>query len=273
MKAKWFIGLLALWLVLPLSAQDATTLLALRTETTDLQTGEFYTIRVEIDNVTELWAATMTINYNPQQLYIVGTKSGSPVQLGDFLSGGAIIIQNEVDDDSGFVRYTPSRLAPADGVSGNGVIGTFQIVPLQAGEATLTFGGADMSRAIFATNDDGQRLVEEAVNIPFVVSQLTLSITGDPATPPPEATATPTPTVTAIIDTGLVRGDETEVPDATLAVVTDVAPTAGASTETSPPAETTGVPLLLIIAVALIVIALVGLIILFVVMRRNRAES
>jgi len=267
MKLKWLISLLLLWLALPLSAQEEPALLALRTDTTALQTGEFYTIRVEMDHVSELWSTTMTIDYDPQHIYVVGTKSGSPVKLGDFMAGGAVIIHNQVSESNAFVRFTPSRLAPADPVSGSGVIGTFQIVPLLAGEVTLSFRNADVSRVIFKTDEAGQRLVQEAFSIPFAVTQLTLTITGDPATPPPEVTATPT--ATATLDPAVVRSFETEEATSTLVVVTDAA---SAPYTTAAP-QATGVPLLLIIAVALIAIGIIGLIILALVMRRSGTKT
>jgi hypothetical protein len=265
---EWFmmkLKLLCLWVLLSLSlpsafAQDNPAVLAIRADTTALQTGEFYPIRIEIDNVTELWSATMRIAYDPQLVYIVGTDSGTPVHLGDFLTGG-LSIQNSVNEREGYLLYTPSQLAPADPVSGNGVLGTFLIFPLQAGEVTLSFVDADMSSIVFTTNEQGVRTVQESVPIPFAVTQLTLTITGDMVTPPPEATATPTPSVTPFVAQD--PDDPTFTPEPTLVVVTDAPPTA------APVADEASTPTLLYVAVGFVLFALVGLGILFVVMRRR----
>lgn len=255
-------------------AQDDPAVLALRADTTDLQTGEFYPVRIEIDNVSELWSATMQIAYDPQQLYIVGTDSGSPIELGDFLNDGGLIIQNAVLESDGFVRYTPSRIAPADPVSGNGVIGTFLVFPLQAGEVTLSFMDADMSRIIFTTNEEGQRTVQESVSIPFVVTQLTFIVTGEIVTPPPEATATPTPSVTPV--TPPATDEPTFTPEPTLVVVTD-----SAAINTPTPVATQDVPdtpesttsTLLYVAIGAVIVAGLGLVIVIIAMRRGSSNS
>ena len=268
MRRRWFWGVLLLMLVVPVFAQDNQALLALRSETTGLQTGEYYTVRIEIDNVEELWSTTMQISYDPTMLFIIGTDSGSPVELGDFLSDGGLIIHNSVNENNGTLRYTPSRLAPADPVSGNGVIGTFVIFPLQSGQATLSFEDADMSRVIFTTNEQGFRTVQESVSIPFAVTQLNFTITGEMVTPPPEATATPTPSPSPL---PIQDPDEpTFTPEPTLVVVTD-AP-ANATPEAVDTAESS-TPTLLYVAVGLVLIALVGLGVMLVVMRGRGSKS
>jgi hypothetical protein len=266
MRIKWFWGVLLLMLSVPVFAQDNQALLALRSDTSELQTGEYYTVRIEIDNVEELWSTTMQISYDPTMLYIVGTDSGSPVEIGNFLSDGGLVIQNNVNENNGTLRYTPSRLAPADPVSGNGVIGTFVIFPLQSGQATLSFADADMSRVIFTTNEQGFRTVQESVAIPFAVTQLDFTITGEMVTPPPEATATPTPSPSPV---PIQDPDEpTFTPEPTLVVVTD-AP-ANANTEA---VDDSAAPTLLYVAVGFVLIALVGLGVMFVVMRRRGSKS
>jgi hypothetical protein len=260
-KLRWFWFVALLWLPVVISAQENPTVLAIRADTANLQTGEYYPIHIEIDNVTELWSATMRIAYDPQLVYIVGTESGAPVQLGGFLTGG-LSIQNSINEREGYLLYTPSQLAPADPVSGNGVIGTFLIFPLQAGELTLSFTDADMSSIVFTTNELGYRTVQESPSIPFAVTQLTLTITGDMVTPPPEVTATPTPTVTPFVEQDPDAPPFT--PEPTLVVVTDAPPNAESATD-----ETASTPILLYMAVGFVIFALAGLVALFVVGRRG----
>jgi hypothetical protein len=263
-RQKWYLLVWLLMLCVPVLAQDNQALLALRTDTTDVQTGEFYSVRIEIDDVEELWSATMQISYDPTMLYIVGTDSGSPVELGDFLSDGGLVIQNNINKTNNTLRYTPSRVAPADPVSGNGVIGTFLVFPLQSGQATLSFVDADMSRVVFTTNAEGFRTVQESVPIPFAVTQLNFTITGDMVTPPPEATATPTPSPSPL---PIQDPDEpTFTPEPTLVVVTDAPANA-----TPEPADDSDTPTLLYVAVGLVVFAVVGLGVMFVMMRRRGA--
>lgn len=262
MKLKLLcLGMLLFLLLMPTFAQDNPAVLALRTDTTDLQTGEFYPVHIEIDNVPELWSATMHIAYDPQLVYIVGTDSGSPIQLGDFMRDG-LTIQNSVNEREKYLLYTPSLLAPAEPASGSGVLGTFLIFPLQAGEVTLSFIDADMSSITFTTNEQGVRTVQESLSVPFAVTQLTLHITGEMVTPPPEATATPTPSVTPFIERG--TDEPTFTPQPTLVVVTD-APPATTQTETTEAST----PVLLYVAIGLVVFALIGLVALYVVIRRG----
>ncbi|MDQ7024391.1 MAG: hypothetical protein Q9P01_04710 [Anaerolineae bacterium] len=274
MRLRWLWMIFMLLMPLTSIAQDDPAILALRADTTDLQTGEFYPVRIEIDNVSDLWSVTMQIAYDPQMLYIVGTDSGSPIELGDFLSDGGLIIQNSVREQDGFVRYTPSRIAPADPVSGNGVIGTFLVFPLQAGEVTLSFLDADMSRIIFSTNEEGLRTVQESVSIPFAVTQLTFTITGEIVTPPPEATATPTPSVTPIAPQN--TDEPTFTPEPTLVVVTDSAtintPTPVATPDISSDTEST-TSTLLYVAIGAVLVAALGLVIVLIVMRRGRSKA
>lgn len=257
----------------PLAAQDdERALLALRTDATDLQTGEFYTIRIEVDNVTDLWSATMRIAYDPQQLFIVGTNAGSPIDLGSFLNDGGLVVQNRVDENENFIRFTPSRVAPADPVSGNGVVGEFLIFPLQSGTTTLSFLDGQLSRVIYATDENGERTVGESQEIPFAVTQLTLNVTGDRVTPPPEATATPTPTASLT----RIPGTEipTQTPSPTLAVVEDVTVTPTPAAVVSEDVDTSSnTSMLLTVAIAVAVIAALVLIGMFFVLRTRRSSE
>jgi hypothetical protein len=125
---------------------------------------------------------------------------------------------------------------------------------------------ADMSRVIFAPNDAGVRTVQESVPIPFAVTQLTFTITGEMVTPPPEATATPTvsPSPLPIQQ----PDDPTFTPEPTLVVVTDAPP----NTATAQ-ADESSTPTLLYVAVGLVIFAFVGLAVVFVMMRRGRSQS
>lgn len=261
-----------IWLVLsifcvsPLVAQqDPQAQAALVTDNTTVETGQFYEVRIDVRDVSDLWSANFFVRYDPTMLYIVGTESGSPVQLGDFfpvgLSMPGQVIFNTVLE-SNDVQFTPTLFNPAEPVSGSGTIGTFQIFPLQAGTTQLRFNATDMSQLRVELDDQGERVGASTEPISVLPILLDLTINGDPATPPPEATATHTP-----IPTGTPAPDETEAPTATLfnATAAPITPVPEAPTEVPSGA----IPPILLVAIGLIAVGGVGLVILLIVARRR----
>lgn len=255
--------LLALLLaVLPLAAQEAPAYLSLQSDSPALTTGQVYELRIQVDAVVDLWLASVTLAYDPAQLYVMGTAAGSPVQGGAFFPANtSIIALNTVQ--AGQVRYAISQLAPAGALSGSGVIGTLRVYPLQPGPAEITFASAELIAARFS----GAGAARTAENRPlaFLPVRLALNITGDPVAVPAEATATPAPAPTAIP----FQGQGGAVPP-TLANL-DALPTAAAGEALTPlsvPAVATmdrsGLALL---AAGLIGLALAGLALLW---RRRR---
>ncbi|MBZ0286034.1 MAG: hypothetical protein K8I30_00360, partial [Anaerolineae bacterium] len=63
----------------PLAAQDVPVYVSLVTETTTLQTGQEYTVSIQIENAPPAWSLNLEMAYDPRQLYIFGTQSGQPV--------------------------------------------------------------------------------------------------------------------------------------------------------------------------------------------------
>src|SRR5688572_16505544 len=125
------------------SLAQETTYLSLQADGLALQTGQTYEIRIQLDGAVDLWLASAEIEYDPASVYVIGTKSGSPVTKGTFFSpANSIIVLNEVDSSE--VIYTVSQLAPADPVSGSGTAGSFRIHPLQAGTTVLRFRQAEL---------------------------------------------------------------------------------------------------------------------------------
>ena len=244
-------------------AQDSTTLLQINSDTQAMETGQSYTLRFEIHDVNELWAANMLLQYDPQYIYVVGTKSGSPVKIGDMMLDGGGTIFNSVNAEQGQLNYAVSMFNPADPVSGTGVIGTFEIVPLLAGTTQLTFSKAELLSVNFSFDANGQRVSGNPVDMNFLPVLLELTITGDPATPPPEFTATPQ--ATATINPALIPGGGTEEAESELVNVTAV-PTPLATTEI-PVANNTSP--LLIFAIVMVILSAAGLIALFFYVRRK----
>lgn len=52
-----------------ITLQEATALLQINCDTTTLETGQSYTLRLEVRDVTELWATNLLIKYDPQYIY------------------------------------------------------------------------------------------------------------------------------------------------------------------------------------------------------------
>ena len=254
--------ILSLAFVLSTYAQDEA-LIQLLMDETNLQTGQRYEVRIEVQNVEELWAADLTISYDPSQIYVIGTEAGSPVRIGEFLAGGDTIF-NRTDATTGELRYAFSIFSPADPVSGTGVIGRFEIVPLLAGTAQFRFETAEVYSVEFVLDANGQRIGADAVPIPFLPVLLEVNISGDPATPPSEATATPTATPT--LDPLLLGENATELVEPTLVNIT-AAPRTPSPEITVPEAASNDS--LLFIGIGIVILAAIGFLILFVIWRRR----
>ncbi len=257
--------LMAFSVVFGVHAQDDApqTLLQLQAETTALETGQPYTVNIVVNDVVELWGAEVRIAYDPQRVYIIGTRSGSPVDVGEFLGDDTFTARNVVDATAGQVAYAVSRLGrDVDPVSGSGVIGSFDVYPLQAGETELRFSSASLVRLDFDLDENGQRTNVTSEQLPFTPVLLPLTITGETVEPPSEATATPMPTAT--LDPNFALEDTTEEPEPTpLVNATPVPPQPDDAA-----AQPADLPLLPI-AVGLIAFSVLGLILLVIVYRRR----
>jgi hypothetical protein len=261
------LGVLAVLLLARPTLAQGEVFLSLSSSTPVLQTGEIYEIQIVVENVTDLWVTSMEIAYDPTRLYIMGTRSGSPVQPGPLLTAGQWITpRNAVDRDT--LRYTVSLLAPAEPINGTGVLAIFRVAPLAAGPVQLAFRQANLTAVTFQQTAAG-RSAGEPQRLDFTPVLLDLTVTGDPVSPPPEITATPPPTSTPLVEV-------TE--EAPLAAPTDVptlvnitrAPTVTAEPQTTPSTATSPDPAL-ILALAILGLSGLGLIVLLLIyLRRYR---
>ncbi len=250
-----------------LSAQE-TGVLSLESATLDLQTGQEYEITVQMNNISELWLAGVEIRYDPQQLYIIGTQSGSPVRQGALFTdaGSSMTIMNYVKGNE--LIYTVSMLAPSDPITGSGAIGVFRIYPLTPGQAQLHFSHAELLKVIYS-DDPENRIVTGTEELPFTPVLLQLNVTGDPVQPPSEATATPTLSPTPVPQEEATRERATAEP--TLVNVT-AAPTQ-IPTESAPDTSVDegGQSPILLIAIVLVVGSGLGLFGLWWMYRRQKS--
>lgn len=249
------------WLLVSGAAAQEQTYLRLQADTTEMQTGQEYTVQIRLDNVPSLWLASLDISYDPNRLYIIGTKAGSPVRPGDFFTpDSSVVIFNSVETAT--IRYTISQLAPADVVRGSGVLGTFRVYPLQPGPATLTFRRAELRTATIS-GEGANRTAADPQPVTFLPVLLELTISGDPVEPPSEATATPTPTETPLLIAGA-----TQPPQATALANVTLPPDAltTPSPAAAPPDNTST---LLAIALGAMLFGAVGLVIVVISWKRK----
>jgi len=256
-----FILLLTLLAFTAQAQETSETLLSLQADTTDVETGQTYTVDILVEDVEELWGVEVFIAYDPQLVYIIGTRSGSPVRTGEFMGSDTFLARNSVDEDAGQLAFAISRLGQVDPLTGSGIIGSFDIYPLQAGETDLRFASANLVKLNFELDENGQRTNVRSEALTFTPVLLPLSITGETVAPPSEATATPMPTAT--LDPNFAPEGSTEEPQPTELVNATPIPRDEVAETVS-----TGIPLLPI-AVGLIGFAVVGLFVLVIVYRRR----
>lgn len=266
---KWIILVgISLLLTVGISAQT-NTILAIQSDDTALQTGQYYTISVVLQDVSELWQLNAEIEYDSTLIYVVGTVSGSPITPGDFFAGEpTLVIRNGVN--SGRIVFTHSLLAPANPKSGSGVVATFQIYPLSAGTTQLRFRAADLTKVNFTVDANGDRDVQDTEGLEILPALVELTISGDTVPIPDEATPTPVPTSTP---SAIGRGSEaTEEPTLRNIVLStpSPAPLPTLIPELPDHIDNTAIVLpILIIVAGILVIGLVVVVILFI-SRRSR---
>jgi hypothetical protein len=272
MHVKQFAALFALCMcalsVFPARMQGQP-LLRLETTTTELKTGQYYDVNITLSDAPEIWLTSIDISYNPDSIYVIGTKSGSPVSQGAFFAPeSSVVVRNAAVNRT--VQYTVSLLAPANQASGSGVIGSFRIYPLKAGKTELRFSRASVSTVTFV-QENGQRVGKDPREVKVTPVLLDLNITGDTIPAPAEATATPLPTNTP--DVAAVPPQQNATQQPTLENAT--AAPAGASTPTAlstmaVPETTSGSSSPLGLALVLVLVSGVGIVVLLVVWLRRR---
>ena len=185
--------LLLCWLAVPLVVQaQAQTILRLETASTALQTGQEYEIAIRVDDAPEFWTVDVALGYDPALLYVMGTRAGSPVRAGElYPPENSVTVQNAVQNDQ--VSFVISKVGETSPANGSGVIGRFRIFPIAPGTTQITFSRANL---VGLTSYDANATNVGTVPVEVAPVLLELTITGDPAATPSEATATPAPTDT-----------------------------------------------------------------------------
>jgi hypothetical protein len=118
------------------SADDSTEnppTLRLEPATLSIKTGETAAIKVQVDNIEDLFSASLSFRYDPLLLAL------EDVQHGDFLSGGTqdVAIVQRIDKDKGQAGIFTTRQPNTAGVNGKGVLLTLLVKRLADGPASL----------------------------------------------------------------------------------------------------------------------------------------
>jgi general secretion pathway protein D len=107
--------------------------LRLEPVTASLKPGATTTVKVRMENIEDLFSASLLLRYDPKLLSL------EDVQHGDFLSGGTqeVAIVQRVDKDKGQAGIFTTRQPNTAGVNGTGVLITLLIKRLADGPASL----------------------------------------------------------------------------------------------------------------------------------------
>jgi general secretion pathway protein D len=107
--------------------------LRLEPSTLSIKTGETAAIRVQVDNIEDLFSSSLLLRYDPHLLAV------EDVQHGDFLSGGTqeVAIIQRIDKDKGQAGIFTTRQPNTAGVNGKGVLLTILVKRLADGPASL----------------------------------------------------------------------------------------------------------------------------------------
>lgn len=101
--------------------------------TLSLKTGETAVVLVSVQNIEDLFSASLIFRYDPHLLSVEDVKHG------DFLSGGVqeVAIVQRIDKDKGEAAIFTTRQPNTAGISGSGVVLSLVIKRLADGPATL----------------------------------------------------------------------------------------------------------------------------------------
>ena len=101
--------------------------------------GETVTFQIMAEEVTDLMASEIHLEYNPSQLEIISVTQGS-----FFQDGQNSIFLYEINTEAGAVQINTTLLdGDSPSVSGTGDLAELQVKLLQAGSTTLSFNGSD----------------------------------------------------------------------------------------------------------------------------------
>jgi len=160
-----------------------------------LAAGETTKLTIWVAGATDLYGVELHLQYDPAVLAVLdadASRAGVQLSPGDMLDPAAgFLVANRADNQAGELDYAITLLAPAEAVSGDGVLVSFEARALADGNSELVLS------AILAS--------AEGISLPVTVEGGWLTVgSGQPSRPSPSpsptapapATATPRPAET-----------------------------------------------------------------------------
>ena len=165
-------------------------------------------VPVEVRDVVELYAVDLTIRFDPEILQVEDAdpnQAGVQPGLGTFLDAGMTLF-NEVDNETGTVRFVMSQINPSEGKSGSGNLLVLYFVGRQAGTSPVTVEKVELANrlgeAIPVSGVDAEIAVREGapavVATPIPVQDPTQIIVIETLAPTATPTTAPTPMPTQV---------------------------------------------------------------------------
>lgn len=178
-------------------AQGSVTLFV-QPASQEINANDVTTAEIWVRDVTNLAAVDLEIRFDSDVLQVQdadGGKAGIQVQPGDFLEAD-FVVKNDVDNDSGVVRYTITQIAPTPPASGTGLLLLIEFEAIDSGTSTISLPLVQLAsgdaQSILANVQTGVIVVKTEGGAPPAEA------TQPPATPiTNQPTATFTPVVTS----------------------------------------------------------------------------
>ncbi len=104
-------------------AQESETVVRIMPADAEVGMGETIQVAVEIVNVNELYAADVTVIFDPDVLEVIDADpelEDIQVGFGTFLDPG-YVIRNDIDNSTGTFRFAMTQLHPSESKSGTGI--------------------------------------------------------------------------------------------------------------------------------------------------------
>ena len=181
-------------------------------------------VAVEVRGVIDLYAVDVELRFDPSILTVEDAdtnKVGVQPGLGMMLDAG-MTLYNEVDNETGLVRFVMSQINPSEPKSGDGILLVLYFEGKQAGTSQIEVRKAEFStrfgEAIAVSGVDAEIIV--SANAPEVVATaipvqdqaqiIVIETLAPTATFTPEATATPAATAMPAtnVPTAVVAGQD-----------------------------------------------------------------
>lgn len=100
--------------------------------------GDSFSVAVVVENVQELYAFDIIVQFDPDVL------AASQLTLGSFLAEGWTLIQT-IDNVAGTVQFAMTQVAPESAKTGSGTLFTITFMALDVGISDLTISQKDLT--------------------------------------------------------------------------------------------------------------------------------